>query len=84
LRKLRDGVGGPGDRFTLQSMRCVETVAEARLFTVLAERHHQRSNHISDEQLYGIGADIDDGATALTWHARDYSKGWYPLQVNSG
>ena len=61
-RKAGNGSGGGGNRFGLQAMRLVETVPEAGLLALLANRLNLIAGHIRHQQLHRVGADIDDRA----------------------
>jgi hypothetical protein len=51
-----------GERFGLQPMRFVESLAQARLPAGFKHWLNLLARDVRDEELHGIGADINDGA----------------------
>jgi len=62
--ELRDRRGGAGDGDGLKDMGVVESGAEAGLLAAFLNRENDPFGHISDEQLDGIGADINHRSAA--------------------
>jgi len=67
-----DSLGRGVNRLGLQAMRLVETLPEAGLFALLANRPNLRTGHLGHQQLHRVGADINDRA-ADGLHVRNWA-----------
>lgn len=59
-----DGGGGFRDGSGLELVGLVKARAEAGLFALFEDRVEFVAAEIDDEEFYGVGADVDDGAAA--------------------
>src|SRR6185295_65862 len=61
--ELRDSAGRIVDGVASKIMRLVKTFAEPGLFALFENRDDRMSLHNRDQQLHGIGPDINDSTT---------------------